>query len=245
VNLSGISVVVTSDGHAATVARCLESVRGFGEVLVIDAFSTDGTPAIARRYPATVYSHPARAVAERRRWGASRAANRWVLYLDADEEVTPELRRTIEAAGDPPGGGYRLRVRYEYLGRRMRGAAYPRRTGARLAARSDAGGGGRGTAILDGAVLRHGFADVHAHLEHINARMPGGAAGGGRLPAVAGMLAAPPLVFLYGYCARFGAIDGARGFLYCLLSAYAAFIQYAKKREGAGARTAVGRAAAL
>ena len=232
-NIGDISVVVFSANNETTIGRCLDAVRDFGGGLVVDAFSTDNTIAVARRYPVAIYQRPVGDAAVRRQWARSRTATPWVLFLDADEVITPELLQCIGSAAEPPRGGYGLRVRYEYLGRELRGGACPRGTGPRLLARTDTGGV-KPAGFLDGAIIRHGFADVHSQFETINretSRYAESSSGLARLTSVPLMLIVPPAVFVYKYLLRFGMGDGSRGFLYCLLSAYEVFIRYAKIRE--------------
>lgn len=235
--LGEITAVVCSRNNEATIGRCLESVSGFGEVIVVDGFSTDSTLEIARRFPVVVFRRPGEPGAGARDWGLSRAAMRWVLFLNADEELTPGLKIDIEAAGESSAAGYRARWRHDYLGRFMRSRVFPRETDRRLVR---VGGGGEADTtntpeqLLPGAILRHGFSDIHAHFDWINrttslrSRSPSAVK---RLVAVPAMLLGPACVFARKYVGEMGVRDGARGFLYCLLSAYAVFIRYAKIRE--------------
>ena len=231
--ISDISVVVFSRNNETTVGRCLESVRDFGAIIVVDSFSTDKTTSITRQYPVALYQRPDISALEYRRWVCSRVTTQWVLFINADEVMTPELLRGIGPVADPLRGGYGFRVSYRYLGRELKRGACPRRTGPRLVARADAESE-TPAGFLDGAIVRHGFADIHGQFETINRATSADASRCSRLTrwmSVPFMLVMPPAVFVYKYVLRFGMGDGARGFLYCLMSAYEVFIRYAKIRE--------------
>jgi glycosyltransferase involved in cell wall biosynthesis len=239
-NIADITVVVCSRNNASTLDRCLESVSGFGEIIVVDRFSTDTTLDIARRYPAVVYRRRDKTGGGARDWGYDRAAKRWVLFLNADEELTPGLKIDIEAAGEPSASGYRARWRHEYLGGFMRSRVFPRETDRRLVRADGTGTGGPQGQLLPGEILRHGFSDIHAHFDWINrvtSRRSESPRAVARLAAVPGLLLGPFCVFVRRYFAELGIRDGARGFLYCLLSAHAVFIRYAKIRESGWYRT--------
>jgi hypothetical protein len=233
VNIGDISVVVFSENNETTIGRCLDAVRDFGEVFVVDEFSTDNTKTIVRQYPVTLYQRSVGSPAAHRLWAGSRSKSPWVMFLNADEVVTSQLRREIGSVADPPRGGYGFRVRYVYLGRELKRGACPRRTGPLLMARAETESA-RPAEFLQAAIFRHGFADVHSQFEAINQETSRNAQGSSGLVqwlSVPLMLFVPPAVFFYKYFLRFGLGDGAHGFLYCLLSAYGVFIQYAKIRE--------------
>ena len=72
-NLDRISVVVTAFNEASNIERCLDSVRGFGEILVVDSFSADATVAIARERASTVFQRPYTSPPDQKNWAAARA----------------------------------------------------------------------------------------------------------------------------------------------------------------------------
>lgn len=91
------SLVLNTRNEVASLARAIDSVVGADEIIVVDMESTDGTDELARRLGAQVFRHelvdyvePARAFA------VAATRNEWVLILDADEELTPELADTID-----------------------------------------------------------------------------------------------------------------------------------------------------
>ncbi len=93
-----ISVVVHTYNAAKLLARTLESVKDFDEVLVCDMESTDNTLDIAREYGCKIVTFPKKnyTIPEPARdFAIHSVSNQWVLAVDADEEVTPELREYL------------------------------------------------------------------------------------------------------------------------------------------------------
>lgn len=89
----GASVVVIAKNEAINIRRCLESVRDFDDIVVVDDFSEDDTASIARSLGARVMAHRFESFAAQRNWALENAdlRNDWVLMLDADESLTPAV----------------------------------------------------------------------------------------------------------------------------------------------------------
>lgn len=112
-----LSVVVITRNEAARLADCLESVRWAGEIVVVDDESTDPTVEIARRYTERVIRRKMEIEGRHRNFAYDQARYDWILSLDADERVTPELRDEILQLlrGTPQFKGYTI-PRRNYLG---------------------------------------------------------------------------------------------------------------------------------
>ena len=119
-----VSVIIAAKNEARNLPRCLESVRNFGEVLVIDSQSSDATVEIARSFAANVTQFYYRGGwPKKRQWALDNLPLRhdWVLLLDADESVTPELATEIRSAlNNPEVNGYFVGLEMFFLGRRLR-----------------------------------------------------------------------------------------------------------------------------
>jgi glycosyltransferase involved in cell wall biosynthesis len=90
-----ISVVVLTKNEEERLARCLDSVKWADEIIVVDDESRDATVEIARRYTDRVLVKKMDIQGKHRNWADAQARNLWVLSLDADEVVTPELKEEI------------------------------------------------------------------------------------------------------------------------------------------------------
>ncbi len=90
-----ISVIVTTFNNARTLPALLESVRWADEVLIVNSFSTDATQLIAQKYGARFVQYKFRGYGPQKQLAMDLAAHDWVLLLDADERVTPELAQEI------------------------------------------------------------------------------------------------------------------------------------------------------
>lgn len=92
-----LSVVVITKNEASRLRDCLKSVDWADEIVVVDDRSTDGTPDIAREFTPNVSSREMDIEGRHRNHAYALAKHEWVLSLDADERVTPELRDEIAA----------------------------------------------------------------------------------------------------------------------------------------------------
>jgi glycosyltransferase involved in cell wall biosynthesis len=135
-SMPSVAVVVLALNEARNLSTCLESVRGWAhEVFVVDSGSTDETVAIARQHGAHVVTHAFESHARQWAWalGTLPLTADWVLALDADQRLTPELREAISrrlACREPGDGGpvgYYVRRRQVFRGRWIRhGGYYPK-----------------------------------------------------------------------------------------------------------------------
>jgi len=119
-----ISVIVPVRNEARNLPRCLESLRCMGEVYVIDSFSSDATGQIAQSFGAKVVQFNYRGGwPKKRQWALDKLqfGYDWILLLDADEALTPELLFEIQhAIQDPRFDGYFIQLRMHFLGRALR-----------------------------------------------------------------------------------------------------------------------------
>jgi len=119
-----VSVIVAVRNEARNLPRCLSSLASAGEVYVVDSQSTDESVEIARRLGAQVvqfYYHGG--WPKKRQWAMDTLplAHDWVLLMDADEALTPELTDEIrKAIQDSSCNGYYIALQMYFLGRRLR-----------------------------------------------------------------------------------------------------------------------------
>jgi len=121
-----LSVVVLTFNEEANIEACLYSVVGWAqEVFVVDSFSTDSTLEISASLGAKVYQHEWKHIADQRNWALSNLPldKEWVLFVDADERLSPEVREEIEdmvAGAGANVAAVALRQEFYFLGRPLR-----------------------------------------------------------------------------------------------------------------------------
>lgn len=119
-----ISVIVPARNEAHNLARCLQSLRRFSEVFVVDSGSTDTTVEIANSYSANVVQfHYQGGWPKKRQWAMDTLpfAHDWILLLDADEALTPELADEIAGTiQNDKMDGYYVALQMHFLGRTLK-----------------------------------------------------------------------------------------------------------------------------
>jgi glycosyltransferase involved in cell wall biosynthesis len=241
-----LTVTVITRDEAANIAACLASVAWADELLVVDSGSTDETVAIARRHSARVEARPWPGYSAQRNDAASLASHDWILSVDADERIPPELAAEIQAllASEPARRGYRMPRVTWYLGRWIRGTdwypdyqlrLYDRRAGRWTERRVHE------SLALDGdaGLLRHElqhfpYRDISHHLATIDRYTTLAAeqsAGEGPGVSLARIIVHPPFAFLRNYVLRRGFTQGAAGLLVSVLNSYYVFLKMAKAWE--------------
>lgn len=123
-----VSVIVTTKNEAQNIVRCLRSLSGFAEVIVVDSASTDGTQTLAEQLGARVVSYQWDGrYPKKRQWCLERVETLgpWVFFVDADEEMTQALQTELARLFSPSDGpqaraGYFVRGRYVWNRRLLR-----------------------------------------------------------------------------------------------------------------------------
>lgn len=92
-----LSVVILVHNEESLLEKCLQSVKAIAdEIIVIDAQSTDGSSDVAKRYTSNIYNRPNNLLLQpNKNFGFQKAKGEWILNLDADEKLTPELAEEI------------------------------------------------------------------------------------------------------------------------------------------------------
>lgn len=127
---SGVAVVILTLNEEENLAQALSSVQGWArEVFVLDSFSTDHTVEIARRFNCTIVQNKFEDFAKQRNFAIEQLPiqSEWILFLDADEWLTDELKREIDEtiAGNPSENGYFIKRRVIWMGKWIRRGYYP------------------------------------------------------------------------------------------------------------------------
>lgn len=116
-----ISAIVIAKNEQSMIANCLDTLNWCDARIVVDNGSTDDTVELAKRSGATVVSLPGASLPKMRNAGMERAKGDWLLYIDADERVTPKLKSAIMQAASAPGySAYTLSRNNIHQGKWMR-----------------------------------------------------------------------------------------------------------------------------
>ena len=91
-----ISVIITTLNEAHNIRGVLETVRWADEIMIVDSFSSDDTVALAKAYTDWVVQREYKGPADQKNWAIPQVSHEWILLLDADERITPELKAEIE-----------------------------------------------------------------------------------------------------------------------------------------------------
>jgi glycosyltransferase involved in cell wall biosynthesis len=239
-----ISVIILTKEEEANLPACLASLKWASQVVVVDSGSKDRSVAIARKAGAEAYVNPWPGFTAQRNFALAKCRQPWVLSVDADEVVAPDLEaglRRLMAAG-PKRQGYRVREVNDYFGRWLRhGGIYPsehmilyRRQGARYSsAHADVHEGVqvKDPGRVEGHLVHRAYPSMELALDKLNGytrleadgRLRQGVASG----PYSGLVRAVHR-FLKNYLWKSGWRDGVQGLLYCYLGAYYTYVFHLK-----------------
>jgi glycosyltransferase involved in cell wall biosynthesis len=242
-----ISAVLITFNEERRLEGALKSLAGIAsEIVVVDCRSSDETAKIARRYTDRVFERAWTNFADQKNFGNDQASHPWILSLDADERVSPELRQELEELKktEPDVDAFCIPRKVYYLGRWIRHSGwYPDRK-LRLFRKGAARWVGEyvheklafegRTEKLKGCIHHFTYRDIHEHLVRINNFSDLGAQ---KLYARKKkarwyhLLLLPFFRFVRAYVWKLGFLDGFSGLVISVLTGYAVFARYAKLRE--------------
>jgi glycosyltransferase involved in cell wall biosynthesis len=248
-----ISACIISFNEEKKIEDCLKSLGPIAdEIIVVDSLSTDATVEIARKYTDKVYDQAFLGYIEQKNLAVSKASHDWIVSLDCDERLDPELSQSILAVKDTLDDydAYRMSRRTFYVYRWLNHCWYPDKKIRLFNRRSAKWGGmnphdkvlvdGDNIKELRGDILHYSFDSISAHLRQ-----------GDKFSEIAAheiikkgqkVTLLTPFThsiwaFIRIYFIRGGLLDGFAGFLVALLSMVNAFVKYAKvifiKRQAA------------
>ncbi len=237
-----LTVIVITKNEAANIGACLDSVAFADERIVVDDNSDDATVQIAAEKGARVVSHPFDGFGPQKNFALSHAQGDWVLAVDADERVTPELARAIRQAIVEEGAdGYEIPRLSSFCGRQMRHSGWFPDHVLRLFRRERA----RFTndivherVVCEGRVARLSQALLHVpvvRLEDALSRMDRYSTAGAKMLDAKGKrvtfmsgIGHGLWTFLRTYILRAGFLDGREGFLLAVANAEGTYYRYMK-----------------
>ena len=241
-----ISATLITCNEEGNIEGALQSLTWADEIVVVDSGSSDATIEICRRYTDRIFTRSWTGFVDQKNHAVTQASHDWIVSLDADERVGPELRREVEQLRQAgfQRAGYRIpRVAY-FMGRWIRhGDWYPdfqlrlfdRRRGRWQGGRVHESVRIEGTPGLLRGEIRHytyrSLSDYLRRLETYTTLASQDYRQKGRTASMAKVLGNPLAAFMKSYILKRGFLDGAPGMMVAVMGAVSVYFKYAKLYE--------------
>jgi len=243
-----ISAAVIARDEEKKIGRALESLRGIAdEIVVVDSGSADRTPEICTGYGARVIGNEWQGYRDQKQLATDLTEFEWVLSLDADEEISAELRKEIlKWKGTPEDGtdGYHLPRMTRLMGKWIKHTTWYPDWQLRLFRKTKGKWTGLNihesfstegeTAKMSGHILHYTYSSVSEYLvqlERFSTLAAEDYLARGKQSGVFRLVFSPPAVFLKNYILKAGFLDGRAGFVVSCLSAVSTFFKLLKTEE--------------
>jgi glycosyltransferase involved in cell wall biosynthesis len=242
-----VSAIIVCYNEEHNIGRCLNSLCWCDEIVVVDSFSIDRTVEICRQFTNIIIQREWAGYRDQKAFAHSKATKDWVLMIDSDEEVTPELKEEILeqlAVAGTLCSGFLLPRLVFYLDRWWRRGGWYPDYDVRLFRRDRATWGGTDPhekIIVDGPVRRlrnplHHFSyrNINDHVERINrftSVSSGELRAQGQRWRLSDALLRPAGRFCRSYFLKRGFMEGFAGFHVAVTAAVYVFLKYAKLWE--------------
>ncbi len=243
-----ISAGIAAGNEEDNIRRCLESVKWADEIVVVDSFSTDKTVEICKEYTDRITRHKWLGYVGQRNLVKDRTTGPWVLLIDADEEVSIELKDEILRELENPlcadCSGYELSRMSRYFGRWIRHGEWYPDFKLRLFRKEHGRCGGKephDKITVDGRVKRlknhlyhYTYRDISEQITTMNKFTTIAARGrheDGKICHLWDLLLRPLIRFVRGYFLKRGFMDGLPGLIIAVNAFYGTFVKYAKLWE--------------
>ncbi|MBI5464270.1 MAG: glycosyltransferase family 2 protein [Ignavibacteriales bacterium] len=245
--MTHLSVIVITKNEGKNIRPCLESIRWASEIVLVDAGSTDTTVNEAKEFTDKIFVRPWDGFGRAKNFALQQCSHEWVLWIDADERVTPHLEAELRNAlsnDDPQITAFDMPRKANFLGKWiMHCGWYPGRV-TRLFRRSKCRFSERPVheslevegrvGSLKSDILHYTDPNLFHYFEKFN-RYTSLAAEelqeGGRTFRLLQLVINPAWVFFRMYVLKRGFLDGVQGFILCVLSSCYVFTKYAKHWE--------------
>jgi glycosyltransferase involved in cell wall biosynthesis len=241
-----LSVVLITLNSEKTLAKTLEAVKWADEIVLVDSGSTDGTLGIARQFKVKIVYKAFDGYGSQKNFATEQASNDWILSLDDDEILTPELQQEIQNLNlqNTDCHGFKIPRSLIFLGKLLRFSGEYRRLTLRLFNRKygnwnaeyvhesvEVGGE---VGVLKNQILHDSYRDLTDYFNKFNKYTSLGAktlAERNKSVSTFKIISRFPVTFLKIYLLKGSCLDGYAGFMWALLTAMNPVVKYAKLRE--------------
>jgi len=244
-----ISAVIITFKEERNISRCLESLRGVvDDIVVVDSFSTDQTKEICKKFGVRFVENAFKGHIEQKNWAITQTKYPYILSLDADEALDDTLKKSILAVKKNfVEAGYSMNRLTNYCGHWVRYCGWYPDTKLRLwDSRCGSWGGDnphdryelhtRNNEVghLEGDLLHYSYYTIDDHykqVEYFTTILAKAQFERGKKAPWTILIFSPLVKFIKDYFIKFGVLDGRMGFRICRISAYATFLKYKKLRN--------------
>lgn len=240
-----ITALIITYNEAENIRDCLESLTWVDEIVVLDSYSQDKTIEIASIYTSKIYQRQFDDFSSQRNYGLDQVTSDWVLVVDADERVAPELKNEIVQklhTKNEEFAGYRIPRKNYFLGKWIKYCGWYPDYCLRLFKKDSRYRGLVHENIvvqgpvgkLENALIHYTYRDLEHYINKINHYTTLDANGkhrAGRRISLAYIIFRPILEFVKKYIIKKGFLLGKQGLILSILSAYYQFLKYIKLWE--------------
>lgn len=239
-----LSVVIITFNEEKNIGRCLESIQGIADdVVIVDSFSTDATESISKKYNVNFISRKWDGYSATKNFANSQAKYDWVLSLDADEALSEELKKSILKAKEGAElKTYKFHRLTNYCGSWIKHCGWYPDTKIRIFDRRITKWEGiiheklviasnQEAILLNGDCLHYSYYTLEQHLLQIEKFSTLAAQNlfeKGKKTSLLQLLFSPLVKFISDYILKLGILDGAAGFTICKISAKHTYLKYSK-----------------
>jgi glycosyltransferase involved in cell wall biosynthesis len=238
-----ITAIIPTLNEEVNIEQAIESVSFADEIIVIDSYSTDATVALAQKHDVTLIQRVFDDYSTQKNFAIEKAKHNWIYVLDADERVTPELRKEIlERAKDPNGFvGFNVYRTFYFAGKKLKYSGWQHDKVIRFFRKDKCKYNGK---IVHERIEAHGKVGFFENkLEHYTYRnFDYFVSKLNRYAALKAQLLyeknrkanlfhfiiKPPFKFVIHYVVRLGFLDGFPGFVISVLLSYGVLVRYIK-----------------
>lgn len=243
-----ISASIIVFNEEANIADLCETIAFCDEIVIVDSSSSDKTVEIASRYTDKIFQHEFRGYKDKHEFADAQTSGDWILWIDADERITPELRRSIESLknqneNDLPDG-FRIARKTRYLGRWIRFSGwypdYQMRFYRKEASFWDGVSPHETARVrgevrkLDGEFLhytKNSLSEHHRVTDNYTTLAAEYKVKQGEKVGASGIFFNAVAAFVRTYILKQGFRDGVQGLIIAMFTAYSVFLKYAKVWE--------------
>lgn len=243
-----ISASIIVFNEEANIAEVCETVSWADEIVIVDSNSTDKTVEIANKYTDKIYNREFRGFKDKHIFADEQTTGDWIFWIDADERVTPELKKSIEdlRKRDPETlpDGFRIARRTKFLNRWIKHSGWYPDYQMRLYKKSESfwdGVAPHETArvngkveTLDGEFLHYtkpSLSEYHRTVDSYTTLAAEHHFKKGKIVTGASLFISTISGFVRSYILKQGFRDGIQGLIIAIFTAYGVFLRYAKVWE--------------